>query len=154
MQINKKKAGIVSVVAATVIYITAHLTMKEATVTNTGLPNVPDSIQIVNIKNTSLAIYEPCCRHFNCEIYISSFFRCVKVNTAVGGAMNSQHKKGEACDMCPMYGCKIKNKDLFNFIRDSLQFDQLIMEGGPNGWIHASYRKGKNRHQYFSIKNP
>jgi zinc D-Ala-D-Ala carboxypeptidase len=155
MAINNKLAkGIATIGTIAVIYISAHLSLKEATVTSTGISNIPDSVVLVNMSETANQVYEPCYNHFHCKIYISSFFRNKEVNQKVGGALHSSHVKGEAMDLCPRYYCNVTNKQLYEFIRDSIQFDQLIMEGGKNGWIHVSYRKGKNRHQYFSIPNP
>lgn len=134
--------------------ITTHLTMKEATVTNTGLPNVPDSTAIVNIKNTAEKIYEPCRSHFNHAIYIGSFYRSEMVNRAVGGQRFSQHVKGEAVDMDADIWGGLTNQQLYNFIRDSLIYDQLILEGGLNGWVHCSYRINRNRHMAFKIDKP
>jgi len=149
---NIKKILIgIGIIAAS---ITAHLTYKEATVTNTGLPNIPDSIALVNIKITAEKVYEPCRNHFKHAIYIGSFYRSEMVNRAVGGQRFSQHVKGEAMDMDADRWGGLTNQDLYNFIRDSLIFDQLIMEGGPNGWVHVSYSSKRNRHQAFYINKP
>jgi hypothetical protein len=42
------------------------------------------------------------------------------------------------------------NKDLFDYIKNNLDFDQLIWEFGTDknpAWIHVSYRKNGNRKQ-------
>jgi len=42
------------------------------------------------------------------------------------------------------------NTEIFNFIKDTLDFDQLIWEFGDNNkpdWVHVSYNAGKNRKQ-------
>lgn len=143
-------------VGATIVAtaITAHVTMQEATVTGTGLPNIPDSITTITITNTSQNIYEPCRAHFNHAIFISSFYRSEIVNKAVKGVSYSQHLKGEAMDLCPDRWGGLTNEQLYKFILDSLMFDQLIMEGGSHGWVHVSYSIKKNRHQAFKIPNP
>ena len=66
-------------------------------------------------------------------------------NRLVGGAKTSQHLKGEAADI----QCD-NNQELFDIIKDYLEFDQLIYEHtGPTGpgWIHVSYKKEGNRGQ-------
>lgn len=62
-----------------------------------------------------------------------------------------QHPKGQAVDY-ELTG--VSNPDLFDWCRDNLQFDQLILEfwrkdKGPNsGWVHGSYNnRGPNRGQ-------
>jgi hypothetical protein len=40
--------------------------------------------------------------------------------------------------------------DVFNFIKDNLEVDQLIFEFGTTknpDWVHVGYRKGANRKQ-------
>jgi len=134
--------------------ITAHVTYKEVTVTNTGIPNKPNQEQLTNIKYVCDSVFEKARNHFKVPIYISSGIRVIAVNQAVHGVENSQHVKGEALDLdCDVYG-KITNKQLFNYIHDSLDYDQLITEGGKNGWIHVSYVIKNNRHESFNINNP
>jgi hypothetical protein len=73
------------------------------------------------------------------------------LNKAVGGVYNSQHMKGQAADLC--IDCDIeKGRRWFNYIKDHLPFDQLIMEHNSNGtyWVHVSFvfpDFGKNRRQ-------
>ena len=154
------KQNIIKVIAGVALVattaITAHLSLQEVTVTNTGLSNVPDSVAIENLKQIGQHIYEPVRAHFHYPVYVSSAFRNQKVNTAVGGAMRSQHLKGEAFDLDPKVYGHLTNQELWQFVKDSLIFDQLIMEGGSRGWVHISYRKErkKNRHQAFKIDNP
>jgi len=43
---------------------------------------------------------------------------------------------------------KATNADFFNYIKDHLEFDQLIWEFGDDtnpAWVHVSYRLGNNR---------
>lgn len=132
--------------------LTAHVTLQEATVTKTGLPNVPDSVVIENLKTTCEYIYEPTRAHFGKPIYISSGFRSKQVNKAVGGKLYSQHLYGEALDLdADVYG-GLTNTQLFFYIQNNLEFDQLIFEGGAMGWVHVSYRKGNNRKQVFYLQ--
>jgi hypothetical protein len=83
-------------------------------------------------------------------IYVTSGFRSEDVNKEIGGAPNSQHMKGEAADISTLK--KVKNVEMFRYIRDNLPFDQLILEDGGK-WIHVSYvwRKRKNRGQVLEI---
>ena len=85
-------------------------------------------------------------------IGISSGFRSVALNAAVGGAYNSQHLKGEAADLC-INGDKAKGKKWFEWIKAHCQFDQLIWEHNKAGtyWVHVSYRAdGQNRKQVIN----
>lgn len=44
----------------------------------------------------------------------------------------------------------VTNKMIYDYIKDNLQFDQLIWEFGNDSnpdWVHVSYNKDKNRGQ-------
>ena len=78
---------------------------------------------------------------------INPGYRGPALNEAVGGSSKSQHCKGEAVDIeCP----GIANYDVADFIKENLEFDQLILEfytpGIPDsGWVHVSYKHEANR---------
>ena len=74
-----------------------------------------------------------------------SGFRSPEVNNLVNGVFNSQHLKGEAVDV--VFSNTV---EVFNYIKENLDFDQLIWEGGTKQapkWLHISYRKDNNRKQ-------
>lgn len=77
-------------------------------------------------------------------ITVNSGYRCRILNEAVGGSKTSQHMLGEAADITA--GSKLENEKLFNYIRDNLEYDQLIDEYDFT-WIHVSYRKDRLRKQ-------
>lgn len=64
-----------------------------------------------------------------------------------------QHPKGDAADI-EIIG--IGNKELFTYIKENLEYDQLILEfyktGMPtSGWVHVSWVPTRNRKEAFSI---
>jgi len=131
--------------------ISDHISMKEALRSNTaqrlGINNMPDNETLVTMQVTAQHIFEPLRNHFNEPIYISSFYRSPELNKAIGGSAKSQHCKGEAIDIDDVYS-KASNADFFNYIKDKLEFDQLIWEFGDDenpAWVHVSYNLGKNR---------
>ena len=131
--------------------ISDHISMKEALRSNTaqrlGINNMPDNETLVTMQVTAQHIFEPLRNHFNEPIYISSFYRSPELNKAIGGSTKSQHCKGEAIDIDDVYS-KASNADFFNYIKDKLEFDQLIWEFGDDenpAWVHVSYNLGKNR---------
>ena len=82
-------------------------------------------------------------------IRVTSGFRSLAVNRAVGGVRNSQHTRGEAADIT--VNSKEENKKLFELIRDNLSFDQLIDERDFS-WIHVSYKsEEENRKQVLKL---
>lgn len=72
------------------------------------------------------------------KIFPSSAWRCLNLNTAIGGVETSQHMRMEAMDWHPSEG---DIEEVFELISESdLQFDQLILEHDKEGhiWIHTS----------------
>jgi len=126
--------------------LSAHVTLQEfqssPTATTHGINNQMSESQIASAKLLCENVFEPLRIHLNTPIQISSGFRSVQVNKMIGGSSTSQHTKGEAMDL--QIGAKG-----FNFIKDKLQFDQLIWEFGNDenpAWVHVSY-SSKNRKQ-------
>jgi len=125
--------------------------MKEALRSNTakrlGIDNMPDNDTLLTMQITAQHIFEPLRNKFKEPIYISSFYRSPELNKAIGGSSRSQHCKGEAIDIDDVYS-KATNANFFNYIKDKLEFDQLIWEFGDDenpAWVHVSYSLGKNR---------
>ena len=126
--------------------LSAHVTLAEFQVsgiaTLRGIKNEMSLSQIESAKLLCENVFEPLRIHLNTPIQISSGFRSLQVNRLIGGAKTSQHTKGEAMDL--QIGAKG-----FNFIKDKLDFDQLIWEFGNDenpAWVHVSY-SSKNRKQ-------
>ena len=131
--------------------ISEHISLKEALRSNTakrlGIDNMPNNETLITMQITAQHVFEPLRNHFNEPIYISSFYRSPELNTAIGGSTKSQHCKGEAIDIDDVYS-KATNADFFNYIKDRLDFDQLIWEFGDDDqpdWVHVSYSIGNNR---------
>jgi hypothetical protein len=55
---------------------------------------------------------------------------------------------GEAADIT--VGSKEENEKLFDYIKDNLEFDQLINESDFS-WVHVSYREGRLRKQVLEL---
>ncbi len=133
--------------------ISTHISYKEATHSNTatrrGIKNEPTEKQLEAMKALAKKVFEPLRKHFDKPIKINSFFRSIALNKAIGGSSTSQHCKGEAIDLDATTG--FNNKQIYNYIKDNLEYDQLIWEFGTDkepDWVHVSYRAdGKNRRQ-------
>lgn len=134
--------------------ISKHVSYKEATKSKTaiqnGIDNTPDTIQLANMRNVAENIFEQVRGRFCVPIFVSSFFRSEELARFIpGSSTKSQHCKGEAMDLdADVYGM-ITNRDIFDYIKDNLEFDQLIWEHGDDkdpAWVHVSLkRNGYNR---------
>jgi zinc D-Ala-D-Ala carboxypeptidase len=119
-----------------------------------GINNNPSPVHLSNLKLLAENVFQPIREHFNTPIHISSGYRSQILNHAIGGASKSQHCSGEAIDI-DMDGTNITNKQIFDYIKNNLDFDQLIFEFGTAtnpDWVHVSYSKVKNRKQILRAK--
>ena len=78
---------------------------------------------------------------------ISSGYRSPELCIAIGSKITSQHATGNAADL-EVPG--VDNKELATWIKENLEYDQLILEfyrdGEPDsGWVHVSWNSEKNR---------
>ena len=114
-----------------------HFTLAEMThsdyAVRTGTPNKPGTAELANLfrlaqtlERVRIAVGKP--------LIINSAYRSPSVNSAIGGAHNSQHMRGLAADvkvlgMTPYEVCQ-------RVIRAGIEYDQLILEFGS--WTHIS----------------
>ena len=123
--------------------LTRSSTAKQYKINNTPTPEVTAKLtQLVS------AVLDPARATLGAPIRVNSGYRSPALNSKLQGAPTSQHIKGEAADLTT--GTKEGNRQLFEIIRDTLEFDQLINEKDFS-WVHVSYRKGNNRMQTLKI---
>lgn len=118
-----------------------------------GIRNEPTILQIHHLSLLCHHVLEPLREHFAKPVNITSGFRSLELNKAVGGSDTSSHIKGEAADI-NVSG--VAMHDVWNYIKNNLEFDQVIAEkisrtNPHKGWIHVSYRAGNNRKQAKSF---
>ena len=131
--------------------ISEHLDLSELirseSAKRNGISNMPTEEHIANFKLLAEKVFEPIRNNFRCPIHISSGYRSAELNKCIGGSATSQHCKGQAVDI-DMDGTPngVTNKMVFDYIKDNLEFDQLINEFDYS-WVHVSYTNGNNRGQ-------
>ena len=125
--------------------ISKHVSHKEGVYSNTatrlGIDNTPNDEQLSNMKLVAEKVFEPLREWVGGPIKINSFFRGLPLNTAIGGSKKSQHMKGQAMDIDDTFG-KATNAEMYNWIKENLDFDQMIWEFGDDDnpdWVHISY---------------
>ena len=135
--------------------ISPNLNLAEITRSDTakrhGIDNTPNTEHLENFKLLADKVFEPIREHFKTPIFISSGYRSKALNAFIKGSASSQHCTGQAIDI-DMDGSngEVTNRMVFDFIKNKLDFDQLIWEFGTDfnpDWVHVSYVKGKNRKQ-------
>jgi hypothetical protein len=118
--------------------LSQHFTLSELTRSGTavrrGIDNTPSPEVIRRLTLLCEVVLEPIRR--GCGIVaVTSGYRSVTLNRAIGGAALSQHTTGDAADI-NVPGMTIE--DLFQWIKDSdIKYDQLIQEFDQ--WVHVSY---------------
>lgn len=136
-------------------YLTLEECCKSATAIRLGIDNRPNQQQIIALQALATNVYDKVCEKFLLKIPVTSGFRSKALNDAISGSSgSSQHMRGEAFDLDldgTMNG--VTNAQVFNYIKQHLNFDQLIWEFGTDtnpDWVHVSYDvAGKNRKNVF-----
>ena len=139
--------------------ISKHITYKEAIRSNTALRlninNIPNDYEISNMVGIASNVFEPLREYVGGPIKINSMFRSEALNRAIGGSSRSQHCQGRAIDLDDTFGHKT-NAEMFNYIKNNLNFDQLIWEFGDDtnpDWIHVSFvSNDENRGRVLQAK--
>jgi hypothetical protein len=137
--------------------LSTNLSLAEVTRSETakrrGISNMPTAEHIENFKKLAINIFQPIREHFGKPILISSGYRSAELNKAIGGSLSSQHCSGEAIDI-DMDGTDITNKQIFDYIKNNLTFDQMIAEfpkqGNPD-WVHVSFAANRSQRKQILV---
>jgi len=126
--------------------LSEHFSLDEFTASETalrrGIDNTPSPAVTEKLRMLAATLEQVRALLGNNSIRISSGYRCLELNRAIGSGDLSAHVLGYAVDFtCPKFGTP---KEVAQEIASSsIKFDQLILEGvssnNSNGiWIHLS----------------
>ncbi len=126
--------------------------IKSETALRHGMDNTPGENEIGNLKLLCEKVLQPVRDHFGKGVKVNSGFRHPDVNAKVGGSRTSDHTRGQASDI-EIPG--VPNAELAEWIKDNLEFRQLILEfytpGVPDsGWVHVSYVADDNKKEVLT----
>ena len=129
-----------------------HELTKSETAVRNDMENNPGPTEIANLTTLAGKVLQPVRDHFGKGVKVNSGFRHPDVNAKVGGSKTSDHCKGQAADI-EIPG--VPNAELAEWIKDNLEFRQLILEfytpGIPDsGWVHVSFVDGDNKKQVMT----
>jgi len=139
--------------------LSKNLSLSEVTYSQTAIrkdiDNSPTDTHIENLKYVAEKVFQPIREHFGVPIYISSGYRSKALNEAIGGSQTSFHSHGMALDLDQDGRNKgVSNADVFYYIKDNLQFTELIWEFGtednPN-WVHVAIAPGRENEKNIKI---
>jgi len=129
--------------------ISKHISYNEgvrsATATKLKIDNKPTDDILKKMVVVAEEVFEPLREWAKHPINVNSFYRSPKLNTALKGSLTSSHMSGEAIDISTLG--KKTNGELFEYIKEKLEFDQLIWEFGNDEnprWIHVSFKNKKD----------
>lgn len=155
--------------------VSKYFSYREVTRSNQarrlGIENNPNARQLENIKDLLINVADPVREFIGGPLKAESIFRSRAVSLAMKKvyppgrvSVGGQHEanKGAAIDLDDDYMFSptmhklainpdyknMRNRDIFYFIINNLEWDQIIWElgdGDSPGWVHVSYRKGHNR---------
>ena len=132
--------------------LSEHFSLDELTASETalrkGIDNTPPPVVTEKLRMLAATLEQVRSLLGNNSIRISSGYRCLALNRAIGSGDLSAHVLGYAVDFtCPKFGTP---KEVAKEIAESnLKFDQLICEG--NAWIHLSCDP-QNRRQVLTAR--
>jgi zinc D-Ala-D-Ala carboxypeptidase len=136
--------------------LTRNFSLAELTKSETALrhdmDNTPGPVEIGNLTELAGKVLQPVRDHYAKGVKVNSGFRHPDVNAKVGGSKTSDHCKGQAADI-EIPG--VPNAELAEWIKDNLEFTQLILEfytpGIPDsGWVHVSYNPDNLKKQVMT----
>jgi len=131
--------------------LTEHFTLYEMSRSETairkGLDNTIPEELVPNAKKVA-EVLETIRFNFNSTIRVLSCYRSPQVNKAVGGSPTSAHRFAMAADF-EVEG--VPNIEVCKWIAKYIpNYDQVIYEFGPSGWVHLGLTDGKPRKQQLT----
>ena len=119
--------------------LTPHFTLEEFTFSQTaarkGIDNTPHEGILDNLCVLANGM-EDVRNLLNAPIHISSGYRCLALNDAIGSKPTSQHVQGLACDFT---ASRSGTPEIIfaDIITSDIPYDQVILEF--DRWIHISF---------------
>lgn len=126
--------------------------------TQLGIKNEPSKAALVNLESLVLNILDPLRAAWGGGIIVTSGYRSVALNKAVGGSPSSAHRYGLAADIVPADGrISVFKAFCVKWLKDNqVNFDQYIDEvGGGSEWVHIGIKSpsGNQRRQFLKYRN-
>ncbi len=120
--------------------LSPNFKLDELLVTSTFLPNVPGALEVAHLTLLCHEVLEPW-RALVGPLRVTSGYRSLAVNRAIGGAANSDHMDGKAADVQPLStALPAAWAELLRVIGE-LPVDQAIVyqRQRGQGWVHVSW---------------
>lgn len=99
-----------------------------------GIENNPNAEALENLKRLCNDVLEPLRAYLNKPIVITSGYRCLRLNKAIGSKDSSHHTKGLAADI-RVIGLS-PDQVMRAVVQSGIEYQQVILEF--NSWVHIS----------------
>ena len=133
-------------------YFTWAEVMGSSTAARLGIDNTPPEALRTGIVATAFAM-DRVRRLLDAPVIVSSWYRCLELNRAIGSKDTSAHLTGQAVDFrAPGYARPAAVFDYLRPLMADLGVDQLILEfpNSPHPWVHIAFA-AQPRHQALLI---
>ena len=137
-------------------YITDNFQWKEFFKSDTairlGINNTTvDQGILLNIRELCVNVLQPLRNKFG-RLRITSGYRCLELNRAIGSGDSSNHVKGLAVDIEPVVK-GVSLMDILDYIDTKMEYKELIAEYfDNNGWVHVAYQR-RNNNKILKLKD-
>lgn len=84
-------------------------------------------------------------------IRILSGYRCLELNRALKSSDYSNHVFGYAADIEPINNVPLI--DIIEYIAKNFEFDEVIAEYFPNGWVHVAAKMDADNRHIIKLKD-
>jgi zinc D-Ala-D-Ala carboxypeptidase len=125
--------------------MTPHFSLAELTRsakgTRLGIDNTPTEDHLEKLLMTA-ELLERVREVLDCPVIVTSGYRCMRLNLAVGGVTSSDHARGQAADIvAPGFGTPYEVAKKLAPLVSGLGIGQLIHESiNGKSWVHISTR--------------
>ena len=119
-----------------------------------GIDNSPSQTEVIEyLRSLMNVVVDPIVDIYP-DLIITSGYRCMALNSRLGGSNTSQHVFGQAVDI-QIPG--LSTADVYNYIYHEVTgWDQLIWEypeRGGSSWVHVSYSSRNRRKTTLASKS-
>lgn len=139
------------------IHLTEHFTLEEMIFSQTAIRRGFDNTPNLAVRNNLIVlceeILEPARKALG-ALRVSSGYRSIDVNEAIGGALDSAHTMGYAADIIPL---EVPKLEFARWVAKNCDFDQIILEFGKvndPAWIHISYKPPRRKQILHGVGIP
>jgi len=133
------------------VRLTTNFTVEEMERSNTairkGLDNTCPTEYHANMMLVAIEL-QKVRDHYDAPVRVLSCYRTPAVNLAVGGSPTSAHRYALAADFT-VDG--VSNEDVARWCAENIpNYDQIINEFPPSGWVHIGFTKNEPRKQLLT----